>query len=144
MKQENLAKDKPARGIAGATASEHSPQFRGFTTKKMSLYLQLDGYGGSLLWMLGALIVLVITFLLTRKAQKDQRSHQQELKDNDPYQKVVNDSSYNINREGIDGHRDENLSAEEARRAVDDLEQTEQLPSEEEFNELRKDMKDKK
>lgn len=89
--------------------------------------------------MLGAAIVLVITYFLTRKAQEKQRA--KHLKTNDPRQNVVNDSSYNINREGIDGHRDQNLSEDEARRAVDDMKEGGTLPSDEEFHELRKDIK---
>ncbi len=105
----------------------------------MSLYLQLDGYGPTLLWMLGALIVLAITFFLTRKAQNKQAAR--DVKTNDPRHNVVNDSSYNINREGIDGHRSEGLDGEEARRAAEDMKHNGTIPSEDEFNELRKDMK---
>ncbi|MCP9235043.1 hypothetical protein [Lewinella sp. JB7] len=105
----------------------------------MAIYLQAGGFTDDLFWILGGLIVLGIVYWATRKAQNTQRA--KHLKTNDPYQNVVNDTSYNINQEGIDGHRDEGMTAQEAQRTVDGMHETGHVPSEEEFHELRKDMK---
>lgn len=103
------------------------------------LYLQA-GLTDDLFYMLGGLIVLGIVFWLTRRYQYKNRA--KHAKNSDPYQNVVNDSSYNIDREGMDGHRSEGLSEDEARRQADTYRETGQKPSETEFRELRKDMKD--
>lgn len=103
------------------------------------LYLQAEGLGDNLWWVLGAAIVLVIVYFITRKAEADQ--DKRDTTTNDPYQNVVNDSSYNINQEGIDGHRDEGATAAEARRAPEQMDESGHIPSDEEFHELRKDMK---
>ena len=68
---------------------------------------------------------------------------QRELKaaEHDAYSHTVNDSNYNIAREGIDGHRDKGMDSREAERAVDTLKDTNQIPSREEFREIKKDMK---
>lgn len=102
------------------------------------MYLQ-SGFSDDLWYMLGALIVLGIVFWATKKAQNTQRAR--ELGKNDPYQEVVNDSSYNINQEGIDGHRDQGMTKEEAERTAENMHDTGHVPSDEEFHELRKDIK---
>ena len=89
--------------------------------------------------MLGALIVLGIVFFLTKRAQYTQRA--KNVKTNDPRHNVVNDSSYNISQEGIDGHRDEHLSSDEARKAAEQMKDTGHIPSDDEFFKLREDMK---
>lgn len=104
----------------------------------MSIYLQAETPYANLWWVLGALIVLAIVFFLTRKAQHKQAAR--EIKTADPRHNVVNDSSYNIAQEGIDGHRDEGLSAEEAKRAAEQMKENGHVASEEEFYKLRKDM----
>lgn len=92
-------------------------------------------------WAVLLIVVLIIAGLVLyyNKAKKDQV----ELKkaEHDAYSHTVNDSNYNINREGIDGHRSEGLSKEEAKRQVDTLKETNQVPSRDEFNDLQKDLK---
>lgn len=105
----------------------------------MSLYLQSNELTEDVWWILGALIALAIVFYLTKKAQYKQRADRLGMRD--PRQNVVNDSSYNINQEGIDGHRTEGLSEKEAQQAVKDMRQSGELPNREEFNDLRKDLK---
>lgn len=105
----------------------------------MSLYLQVDDSYGNVWWMLGALVVLGIVYFLTRKAQHKQQA--EKIGKNDPRQNVVNDSSYNIDREGIDGHRAEGFSADEAERTAREMKDGGQPPSEAEFGELRRDIK---
>ncbi len=105
----------------------------------MSIYLQSNELSEDIWWILGALIVLGIVFYLTKRAQFTQRA--KHLHTADPRQNVVNDTSYNINEESVDDGGNHDLSSEEAHRAVDDMKETGHIPSEEEFHELRKDMK---
>ena len=105
----------------------------------MSLYLQSNELNEDIWWILGALIVLGVVFFLTKRAQHTQRA--KHLKTADPRQNVVNDSSYNINEESIEDGGDHDLSPEEAHRAIDEMKENGHVPSEEEFHELRKDLK---
>lgn len=105
----------------------------------MRIFLQSNELNEDIWWILGALIVLGIIFFLTKRAQYKQRA--KHVKTNDPRQNVVNDSSYNISQGGIDGHRDEDLSADEARKAAEQMKETGHIPSDEEFFKLREDMK---
>ncbi|WP_157975927.1 hypothetical protein [Lewinella sp. IMCC34191] len=105
----------------------------------MSIFLQSNGYMDDLWWIIGALIVLVVVFYMTRRAQYTQRA--ETVKNADPRQNVVNDSSYNDKQDGIDGHRSEGFTAEQAERTVDDMEENGHIPSDEEFHDLRDDMK---
>ncbi len=105
----------------------------------MSLYLQSNGLTDDLWWILGALIVLAIVFYMTKRAQYTQRS--KEIKTADPRHNVVNDSSYNINQEGIDGHRSDGMTEQEAEQTTENIKKTGHVPSDEEFHDLRDDMK---
>ncbi|THH41296.1 hypothetical protein [Neolewinella litorea] len=105
----------------------------------MSIFLQAEGYTGELWWILGALIVLGIVFYLTKRAQYTQRA--KHLKNSDPYQEVVNDTSYNINQEGIDGHRSDDLTAEQAQRTTENMKDGGRIPSDEEYHDLKDDTK---
>ncbi len=89
-------------------------------------------------YLLAILVIIGGVVLYYQKAKKDQI----ELKEaeHDAYSHTVNDSNYNIDREGIDGHRAKNLSKDEAKRAVDQLKATGQVPSREEFQDLKKDL----
>ena len=89
-----------------------------------------------LLVILGIIVGLVLYY---QKAKKDQIELKK--KEHDAYSHTVNDSNYNINREGMDGHRSEGLSKEEAERAVEELKATGQMPPREEFEDLQKDLK---
>lgn len=106
---------------------------------QMSIFLQADGYSGDLYWILGALIVLGIVFYMTKRAQYTQRA--KHLKNSDPRQEVVNDTSYNINQEGIDGHRSEGMTAAEARRTTENMKESGHIPSDEEYHDLKDDTK---
>ncbi|WP_157974236.1 hypothetical protein [Lewinella sp. IMCC34183] len=108
----------------------------------MSLYLQSNELSEDVWWILGALIVLAVVFYLTKRAQNTQRA--KEVKTNDPRQNVVNDTSYNINQDGIDGHRSENMSPDEARRTIDDMKETGHIASDEEFRDLNDDLRKEK
>ncbi|PPK86707.1 hypothetical protein CLV84_3643 [Neolewinella xylanilytica] len=105
----------------------------------MSIYLQSPGLTDDLWWILGALVVLAAVFYMTRRAQNTERA--KHLKTNDPFQNVVNDSSYNINQEGIDGHRAEGMTKAEAEKTAEDMKRSGNIPSDEEFHDLRDDMK---
>ena len=93
----------------------------------MSLYLQANEAYSNVWWVLGAAIVLGIVYFLTRRAQNTQRAH--EIGKNDPRQKVVNDSSYNINQEGIDGHRKGETTARQAERTTEQPREKGDLPN---------------
>ena len=105
----------------------------------MPILLQSNELSEDVWWILGALIVLAVVFYLTKRAQYTQAAKR--AKSADPRQNVVNDSSYNINQDGIDGHRSEGLSAEQASRAPEEMKDSGHLPSDEEFHNLRDDMK---
>lgn len=105
----------------------------------MSIFLQSNELSEDVWWILGALIVLAVVFYMTKRAQYTQRA--KEVKTADPRQNVVNDSSYNINQEGIDGHRSEGRSPEEAEQTARKMRDEGQIPSDEEFHDLRDDMK---
>ena len=108
----------------------------------MSIYLQADGLWDDLYWFIGALVVLLVVFYLTRRAQNTQRA--KHLRSSDPYQNVVNDTSYNINEDTLgddEGH--EELTAREARQETENLKDNGHIPSDEEFYRLQKDMKKK-
>ena len=105
----------------------------------MSIYLQSPGLTDDLWWIIGALIVLAIVFYMTKRAQYTQRA--KEVHSADPYQNVVNDSSYNDKQEGIDGHRSEGMTGAEAKRTAEDMKKTGHIASDEEFHDLRDDMK---
>lgn len=93
----------------------------------------------NLLWMAGAAVVLIAAYFYYLKLVKDQR--ERKAKEHDARSHVVNDSNYNIAREGIDGHRDEGLNEAEAKETLDKLKQSGDMPSREEFHKLRDDIK---
>lgn len=90
-------------------------------------------------WLAGAFVLIVIGAFYFRKILRDQR--EREANNKDLRSHIVNDSNYNINHEGIDGHRAENnMTAEEAEAAIDGLKESETIPSREEFEDLRKNL----
>ena len=95
---------------------------------------------GNLMYILGAAIVLAIFYFFLK--QQSKRQEEIKAEEHDARSHVVNDSNYNINREGIDGHRDSGLSKKEAEQTVRDFKQgvDRDMPSQEEFNEIRKDL----
>ena len=90
-------------------------------------------------YLLVILAIVVGVVLYYNKAKKDQV----ELKEaeHDAYSHVVNDSSYNIDHEGIDGHRSEHLSKDEAQQTIDQMKQNGEIPSREEYQDLKDDLK---
>ena len=92
-------------------------------------------------WVVLIIVVLIIAGLILYYMKNKKDQIELKKKEHDAYSHVVNDSNYNINREGIDGHRDQNMSKAEAERAVETLKETNQIPSQEEFNEINKDLK---
>ena len=105
----------------------------------MPIFLQSNELSEDVWWILGALIVLAVVFYMTKRAQYTQAA--KSAKTADPRQNVVNDSNYNINQEGIDGHRSEGMNADEARRTAEEMKESGHIPTDEEFHDLRDDMK---
>lgn len=89
--------------------------------------------------ILGIVVVITGLILYYLKVKKDQAKLN--AAEHNAYSHTVNDSNYNINREGVDGHRDKDLSKKEAERAVETLKETNEIPSQAEFNEIKKDLK---
>ena len=104
-----------------------------------SLLLQSNELAEDVWWIVGAAIVLAIVFFLTKKAQYTQRNKNIDRRDG--YDKAINKTNYNVSQEGIDGHRTEDLSPEEAREVAKKMRETGQQPTEEEFHDLRKRMR---
>ena len=93
----------------------------------------------NLLYIAGALIVLVAFYFYTKKLAIEQK--EREIQEHDARSHVVNDSSYNIDHEGIDGHRTEGLTKAEAQEAVEDFKNSDgPMPSREEFHAVREDL----
>ena len=91
-------------------------------------------------WAILLIVLAIIAGLVLyyNKAKTDQIKRAE--KEKDAYSHVVNDSNYNIDRSGMDGHRDEGLNKAEAQRAVETLKETNEVPTQEEFNEINKDL----
>ncbi len=106
---------------------------------QMSLYLQTNELTEDVWWIVGALIVLAVVFFLTKRAQYTQRA--KEVRTNDPRKDVINDSSYNINQEGIDGHRSEGMDKQQAERTIENMKETGHIASAEEFEDLNDDLR---
>lgn len=101
----------------------------------MQILLQSNELAQDITYLIPVIAVLVAIFFLTRYYQRRQVEHQEDLKD--PRNNVVNDSNYNINREGIDGHRTDVTSPEEAKKAIETLKKTGEMPTDEEFHDLK-------
>ena len=106
---------------------------------QMSLYLQSNELSEDVWWIVGALIVLAVVFYLTKRAQNTQAA--KSAKNADPRQNVVNDTSYNINQDGIDGHRSEGMTEQQAERTIEGMEESGHIASNEEFRDLNDDIK---
>ncbi|OAV45254.1 hypothetical protein [Lewinella sp. 4G2] len=89
-------------------------------------------------YLLGIAVILlgmVLYYLKVKREQAERAAAQ-----HDPRSHVVNDSNYNIAREGMDGHRTEEMSPTEARNAVSTLKETEQVPTRAEYNAIKDDL----
>lgn len=104
-----------------------------------TLLLQSNELAQDAYWLAGAAVVFILAALYFRKVLADRKKRDAIL--HDPRSHVVNDSNYNIDREGIDGHRDEGLNSTEARRGVENFKENGEIPSDKEFHELRDDIK---
>lgn len=104
-----------------------------------NLFLIEDTAFGNLWWVIGGAVVLIAMILYYNKVKKDQAELQ--AAEHDAYSHVVNDSNYNINREGVDGHRTENMNRTEAKEALDDFKETREMPTDSEFHEIQRDLK---
>lgn len=101
----------------------------------MYLLLQVAGIPSTVVWIIAIVVLVIAGTLYFRKILRDQRKR--EAINHDPRSHAINDSNYNIAREGIDGHRTENMSATEADHVVEGFRETGEIPSREEFEALR-------
>lgn len=98
------------------------------------------GFGPEPIYLIGITLLLIAAYFYWRKLVKDQK--ERKAKQHDPRSHVVNDSNYNIAREGIDGHRDQGLNKAEAKETIEKLKESGDMPSRDEFNNLREDLKE--
>ncbi len=100
--------------------------------------MEQDSLFADLYWVAGAILVLAIVFYLTRRHQFKQRAMQEKP----PYQKVVNDTNYNIDNRGLNEEQNyDNLTPEQARTIKKGWEETDYIPSEEEYAAVDKALK---
>lgn len=99
----------------------------------------MDVLTENLLWIAGALVVLIAAYFYLKKMAIEQE--ERKIQEHDARSHVVNDSNYNIAREGIDGHRTDDLTTQEAAQTAADFRTTDgAMPTREEFHEVRKDL----
>ena len=101
----------------------------------MQILLQSNELTQDIMYLLPVVAVLAAIFFLTRYYQRRQVDHQEELKD--PRSNVVNDSNYNINREGMDGHRTDTGSPADTKAGIKTLKETNEIPTDKEFYDLK-------
>ncbi|MEL7159291.1 MAG: hypothetical protein AAFN92_00925 [Bacteroidota bacterium] len=104
-----------------------------------SLFLQSNELAQDAYWIAGAVIVLLLAILYYRKVKRDQMKRMAE--NHDPRSHVVNDTNYNINREGVDGHRTDGMDTSEANTVVEGMRATDTIPTDKEFRALREDLR---
>ncbi len=102
-------------------------------------FLQVNELSQDVPYLLLGAIIIVLAALYYQKILRDRR--EREIKNHDPRAYTVNDSNYNINRQGIDGHRTATTSEEGAATIVRSFEATGEIPSDKEFHELREELK---
>ena len=106
----------------------------------MNLLLQDTPVGYTdLYWISGAVIVLIICYFYWIKFGRAQNRREEQNKDLRSH--IINETNYNIHRDGIDGHRTATRSGKEADNLVDNLKKTDTLPTSQEFHELRDDLR---
>lgn len=90
------------------------------------------------LWIAGAAIVLIACYFYLKKMSIEQA--ELKAKEHDSRSHVVNDSNYNIAREGVDGHRTEELTTAEAKEAAEDFRTGSEgdTPSREEYRDIKR------
>lgn len=106
----------------------------------MQLFLQAaNELSEDIYWVLGAVIVVLICYFYWLRMNKSQRQRRERLQG--PREDILNQSNYNISRTGIDDHRTENMSAEEAKNLVDGMKSEGDIPTDEEFHRLRRSLR---
>lgn len=99
----------------------------------INLVLQSNELAQDVWWVIGAAIVLIAVYLLTRYFQAKQKTRE----DLPPETAVVNDSNYNIANTGVEDKDLTKLSKQEAEVVIDKMKKSDYIPSDEEFHELR-------
>jgi hypothetical protein len=103
-----------------------------------TLLLQTNELAQDAYWLAGAAVVLLLAALYFRKILADRK--ERDAIQHDPRSHVVNETNYNIAREGVDEHRDQDLNASEAKTVIENLKATDQIPSSKEFHKLQRDL----
>lgn len=98
------------------------------------IFLQVNELSQDVWYILGAAIVLILAIALTRYYQRKQKTRE----DLPPRTATKNTSNYNIDNTGIDDKHLDDLNPREANEVVDKMKESDYIPSEEEFHELRK------
>jgi hypothetical protein len=99
-----------------------------------NLFLQSNELSEDVWWVIGAAIVLLTVYFLSRKFRREQKTRD----DLPPRTRIVNDSNYNINNTGVEDKKLEQLSPQEAQEVIDKMKSSDYIPTDEEFNELRR------
>jgi len=90
-------------------------------------------------WIAGTATVLVICYFYLRYVRKAQQERAR--KNHDPRSHIVNETNYNLNRRGIEGHRTEANSSEEAAIIIERMKNSGTIPTPKEFHALRQDLR---
>jgi|AntRauTorckE5430_2_1112549.scaffolds.fasta_scaffold00703_10 hypothetical protein len=98
------------------------------------------GFGANPIFLIVVTLFLIAAYFYWRKLVKEQSARK--AKEHDARSHIVNDSNYNIAREGIDGHRTQELNEAEAKEVLEKLKASDDMPSREEFHQLREDLKE--
>lgn len=104
-----------------------------------TLLLQTNELAVDAYWLAGAAVVILLAALYFRKILADRK--EREAIQHDPRSHTVNDTNYNIAREGVDGHRDEGFDAAAAKNVINNFEETNEIPTDEEFHKLQRDVR---
>lgn len=105
----------------------------------MNIFLQSNELLTDVWWLLG-FGILVIALLLTLRHFRARQVIRRK-KRHDPRAANINETNYNINRAGIEEHRTAAKTEAEAQKALEALREAEELPSNEEFAALRRELK---
>lgn len=101
-----------------------------------NLFLETFDLSPSFLWIVAVAVFVVGAFLYySFIGQKPEARENHDLRSH-----IVNDSNYNVSREGVDGHRAEDMSSEEAQQVAEGMKENGTIPSRDEFFELRDSM----
>jgi hypothetical protein len=105
----------------------------------MNFFLQVNELWTDAWWFLGlGLLGIVGYFTLSHFRH---RQEQRRAESHDPKAAIVNASNYNISRPGMDEHRTAINTVGEAKRGVEALKSSGELPTREEFARIRRQLK---